>query len=225
MTLPSLSHRLVAILVFFLVVLTGSGWGCCTGLENHLRKYSQVRISQAQLAALKEFDDLIRYFSGIAYHRPHHTVSADFIRALILAESNGNPLAISTKNARGLSQIIPATGQQAAAELARGPLTFHHVSRDRLRNLSAADLHDPAVNILLACYLIAKYNTMYDGRLDLVVAAWNAGPGSIVDQNPPRYRETLDLIGKVNGYYLFFLQGWNSGSMPRTAEATVCLDP
>lgn len=204
---------LVVSVALTLVVLTGSGWGSCTGLETQVRKYSQVRISKAQTDALKEFDHLIRYFSGIAYFRPHHTVSADFIRALILAESNGDPLAISSKDARGLGQIIPATGRQAGVELAKGPLTFHHVSRDRLRNLTATDLHDPAVNILLACYLVAKYNAMFDGRLDLVVAAWNAGPGSIVDHHPPRYRETLDLIGKVNGYYLSFLHLQESGSV------------
>jgi soluble lytic murein transglycosylase-like protein len=212
MTRISFRCSLLASVVVALVVLAGSGRGGCTGLETQIRKYSQVRVSTSQLDALKDFDHFISYFSGIAYFRPRHTVSADFIRALILAESNGDPLAISSKNARGLGQIIPATGKEAAAELAAKQLTFHYVSRDRLHNLTAADLHDPAVNILLACYLVAKYNTMFDGRLDLVVAAWNAGPGSIVDHQPPGYRETLDLIGKVNGYYLAFLYRQKPGS-------------
>jgi len=196
----------IAAVLFFLTLFGGSVCGHSSDLETQVRKYSQVKVSGTRMDALRDYDHLIRYFSAISYFRDNHTVSADFIRALMLAESNGDPGAVSSKDARGLCQIIPATGREAAAELAAGPLTFRYVSRDRLRNLTAADLHDPAVNILLTCYLISKYNTMFGGRLDLVVSAWNAGPGSIVDHRAPRYRETLDLIGKVNGYYLFFLE-------------------
>jgi soluble lytic murein transglycosylase-like protein len=80
------------------------------------------------------------------------------------------------------------------------------VNNDRLRNLTPRDLYDPAVNLLLASFLIAQYNVEFDGRLDLVVAAWNAGKGAVKNGRPPAYGETLDLIGKVNAYFVFFLQ-------------------
>ena len=68
------------------------------------------------------------------------------------------------------------------------------------------DLYDPAINILLACYLIAKYNNKFEGKLDLVVSAWNAGENSISDNRPPQYDETLNLIGKVNGFFICLLR-------------------
>ena len=78
--------------------------------------------------------------------------------------------------------------------------------RSKLKDLQPDDLYDPATNILLACYLISKYNHDYNGQLELVVAAWNAGRNSITDDlQPPNYQETLNLIGKINGYYIYLL--------------------
>jgi soluble lytic murein transglycosylase-like protein len=40
---------------------------------------------------------------------------------------------------------------------------------------------------------------MYDGRTDLVVSAWNAGPGAVAKygNSPPPFRETRLLIKRV----------------------------
>ncbi len=77
-----------------------------------------------------------------------------------------------------------------------------------LKNFKEDDLFDPATNILLTCYLISKYNFRYNGKLDLVISAWNAGEniGSLKIGKPAPYSETHNLIGKVNGYYLYLLK-------------------
>lgn len=173
--------------------------------DPYVRKYRSVGLSAAEVNSVAGYDNLVVYFSSITYFRPRHTVSPDFIRALILAESGGNPKAVSVKNALGLCQILYPTAKAAAGELLEAGGRFNHVSAERLRHLQPEDLFDPAVNILIACYLIAKYNVRYNGRLDLVVSAWNAGEGAILNNCPPRYPETLDLIGRVNGYLLAFL--------------------
>jgi soluble lytic murein transglycosylase-like protein len=82
------------------------------------------------------------------------------------------------------------------------------VPKSQLKDISRKDLFDPAVNILLTCYLLAKYNYMFDGRLELVLSAWNAGENtdSLVAGKHAPYIETKDLIGKVNGYYLYLLR-------------------
>lgn len=186
-------------------------WPAQGSLDHYIRKYKEIKASPAQLKKLRQYDHLITYYANIAYFKPRHKVNADFMRALILAESNANPRAVSKKGARGLTQIMYATGKQAARELLAKKISFRHVSAATLHNLEPDDLHDPALNILLACYIISKYNATYGGKLDLVVSAWNAGENSIKNNKPPNYRETLDLIGKVNGYFVYFLyQGRDS---------------
>ena len=175
-------------------------------VESYVRKYQVIELSAVQTANVGSYEHLIRSFSAISYFRPRYKVSPDFIRALMLAESGGDTFAVSEKKALGLCQLLYPTAQVAARELLAKGLRFEHVSVERLRRLKPEDLFDPAVNILLTCYLISKYNKAYDGRLDLVVAAWNAGQGSIFNGKPPEYPETLDLIGKVNGYFLAFLK-------------------
>jgi len=174
-------------------------------LKHYVKKYKAIQVSAEQEKRLARYDYLIKYFCSFSYFQPRHKVNPDFIRALILAESNGNPKARSNKDARGLTQITYATGKQAATELARKNVHFRYVSKKRLKNLRPADLYNPAVNILLACYLIAKYNYQNKGRLDLVVSAWNAGEYSITNGKPAQYKETLNHIGKVNGYFVYFL--------------------
>lgn len=173
-------------------------------IDTYVRKYLTVELSRTQTANVNTYEHLIRYFSALCYVRPRHAINPDFIRALILAESGGNPFAVSEKNALGLCQLLYPTAQKAAKELADNGLRVHYVSSARLQTLQPDDLFDPAVNILLACYLISKYNYAYEGKLELVVSAWNAGQGSILNGRPPGYPETLDLIGKVNGYLLAF---------------------
>jgi len=182
--------------------------GLQADLDSRIRKYRSAAPSREALQRIGRYDHLIDYFTGFSYFRPNHRVSGDFIRALILAESGADPNAVSAKNAIGLGQIIPTTGQQAARELYGSATRFRHVSREQLRDLSPEDLFDPAINILLTCYLIAKYNLQFDGRLELVMSAWNAGEhtDSLARGRHAPYAETEELIGKVNGYYLFLLK-------------------
>jgi soluble lytic murein transglycosylase-like protein len=177
-------------------------------LAGSLNKYKDVRLSTEQLKKIGRYHNLIEYFAGFTFFQPRHKVSPDFIRALILAESDADPGAVSSRNARGLSQIIPSTGIEAGIALSRGTVDFHNISREKLRNLSEEDLFDPAVNILLTCYLIAKYNYKFNGQLHLVLSAWNAGENikELKSGQHAPYQETIDLIGKVNGYYLCLLE-------------------
>ncbi len=201
------------ILIRFLLVSFFIFFSCLVGsatadLQQSVRQYHDVTISPSMLKKVKKYDYLVRYYSSFSYFKPLHKVSPEFIHALILAESAGNPRAVSHKNALGLGQIILTTAQQAGKELAELDYNFNYVSRKKLRNLKKHDLFNPAVNILLTCYLISKYNYKFDGRLELVISAWNAGEYTEhlkYKQHAP-YSETEDLIGKVNGYYLYLLK-------------------
>lgn len=183
-------------------------WPAGADLRPYIRKYQTASISRKSLQRLDKYDQLIRYFTSFSYFRPRYRVNADFVRALILAESGADPEAVSSRHAIGLGQIILSTGQQAARELYQSPIIFNYVDKERLRNLSRDDLLDPATNILLTCYIISKYNHKFDGRLELVLSAWNAGENvhSLAEGEYAPYTETKDLIGKVNGYYLYLLR-------------------
>jgi len=177
-------------------------------LHSSVVKYKNSTINRADIKKIARYDHLIRYFSSFSYFVPHHTVSPNFIRALILAESGANPSAISSKNALGLGQILLTTGREAASILATSKTHFRYVTHERLANLRAADLFDPAVNILLTCFLVAKYNYKFDGKIELVVSAWNAGEytESLSHGQHAPFQETENLIGKVNAYYVYLLK-------------------
>ena len=199
----------IGVVLFCFFIIAVSVGPATASLAHYVNKYKMIKVSRDQEKKLARYSYLINYFCKFSYFQPHHKVNPDFIRALILAESNGDPAARSNKNARGLTQITYATGKQAATALAQKPVHFRYVGRKTLQNLRPADLYNPAVNILLACYLIAKYNYQHQGKLDLVVSAWNAGEYSIVEDRPAQYKETLNHIGKVNGYFIYLLKQKN----------------
>jgi soluble lytic murein transglycosylase len=181
--------------------------GFCN-LKLYIKKYMNTAIPAGSLEKISRYNHLIHYYSGFSYFRPNYKVSPDFIKALILAESACNPQAVSEKKALGLGQIVLSTGKEAALELSKTNVPFKYIDPQRLKNLKGDDLLDPAINILLTCYLISKYNYKYDGRLELVLSAWNAGENAenLDSGLPAPYPETHDLIGKVNGYFLYLLE-------------------
>ena len=191
--------------LFFLESASGASTG---DLIPHVMRYKDATLSREVMEEIGQYEHLIDYFTGFYYYSSRQKVSPEFVKALILAESGADPDAVSPKDALGLGQILLSTGRAAGRVLAGSRATFRYVSKEKLQNLHREDLFDPATNILLICYLIAKYNYRFDGRLDLVLSAWNAGENtdSLARMEHAPYRETRDLIGKVNGYYLFLLK-------------------
>ncbi len=165
-----------------------------------------IQPTTAQLARLGRYERYIEYFAGLAYGPQQSRVSADYIRALILTESSAQRYAVSHKGARGLTQIMPDTGRMAARELAASGIDFRYVDERKLAAYHPDVLFDPAVNILIACYLGALYHTDYHGRIDLAAAAWNAGPQAVAryGNRMPPFRETHGMIHRLVGYLTYF---------------------
>ena len=105
-------------------------------------------------------------FEGVRDHledaAERFKLPASWIWAVILAESNGNPDAVSPKGAIGLMQLMPGTWADMSAQ--------HDLS---------ADPFDPRANIMAGtAYLSAMYKRFgYPG----LFAAYNAGPGRFQD--------------------------------------------
>lgn len=89
-----------------------------------------------------------------------------FLFSVIRQESAFEGFVRSSAGARGLMQIVPATGQEIAAENGWPP------------DYTDADLYRPMVSIRLGSDYLAKWRDHFDGNLYAALAAYNGGPGN-----------------------------------------------
>ena len=121
-----------------------------------------------------DFDHLI------AEAAKKHGVSFPLVKAVIKAESDFNPRAISRKGALGLMQIMP----------------------ENLERLQISDPFDPWENIMGGTRYLRMMLNRFNGKVPLSLAAYNAGP-TAVDRykSIPPFKETENYIEKVMMYY------------------------
>jgi soluble lytic murein transglycosylase-like protein/DNA-binding SARP family transcriptional activator len=90
---------------------------------------------------------------------------ASVVFGMIHQESGFDPAARSHAGARGLMQLMPATGQETARRLG---LPY-----------SSARLDDPDYSVRLGTHYFRRMLSMFDGNVELALAAYNGGPGRI----------------------------------------------
>ena len=119
------------------------------------------------------------YQGLIEEHAALNTVSVDLVRAVIQAESAFNSRAVSPKGALGLMQLMPAT----AAEF------------------GVTDAFNPAQNVRAGVKYLKHLLDTYDGRVELALAAYNAGPAAVKKYGGkvPPYRETQNYVARIQG--------------------------
>lgn len=96
-------------------------------------------------------------------------------------ESHFNARALSPKGARGLMQLMPGTS-----------------ARFGIRRPS-----DPAQNIAGGARYLKQLIGQFNGRIDLVLASYNAGEGAVMKfgRKVPPYRETRDYVKRISYRY------------------------
>lgn len=106
------------------------------------------------------------------------------IRAIVEVESNYQPEARSSKGAVGLMQLMPTTAAR------------YGVTDQR-------ELFTPSVNIAAGAKYLANLWKMFDGNVQLTVAAYNAGEGAVVKYGlkVPPYAETQRYVQAVTTLY------------------------
>jgi soluble lytic murein transglycosylase-like protein len=119
-----------------------------------------------------------------------HGIDLELLQALIATESGFDPAAVSPKGAVGLMQIMPATAERyGLTGDAKAPV--------------ARKLTDPRTNIRTGARYLRDLMKMFPGRLELALAAYNAGEGAVqrAGNRIPNYRETQNYVKTVMQLY------------------------
>ena len=125
--------------------------------------------------------DIERYEPVITKAAKKYNVDSALIKAVIKAESNFNPRAVSRVGARGLMQLMPATAS----------------------SLEVQDSFHPEKNIEGGVRYLRYLLNLFNGDLPLALAAYNAGEGTVARYNNsvPPYQETRTYIRRVLDYF------------------------
>ncbi len=139
------------------------------------------------------------YDSIIAAEAKKHGVDASLVSAVIRAESNYEPRALSRKGARGLMQLMPATAKR----------------------LEVRKPFDPAANVAGGVKYLKELAERFHHRPELVLAAYNAGERAVETYGGvPPYRETVGYVKRILSWWTPAIAATVApGSMPASSGA------
>lgn len=144
------------------------------------------------------------YTEYVVKYSEQYGVEENLIYALIKAESNFNPNAVSHQNAKGLMQLMDSTAEDLAKKCKI--------------NLKDKDILEPDVNIQLGTQYLASLLNKYE-CVEVALAAYNAGSGNVDKwikdgiikadgsdiENIP-YKETNTYVRKIMRDYKIYKQ-------------------
>ena len=104
----------------------------------------------------------VRHIDIIRQHATRNRLDPELVLGLIRQESAFQASALSRAGARGLMQVLPSTGRALAAQAG-------------IKRYTASRLYQPETNIELGTRYLASLLQRYGGRVELALAAYNAG--------------------------------------------------
>lgn len=112
-----------------------------------------------------------------------YDIDPALVKAIIMAESEYNPNAISVKGAKGLMQLMPVTA----------------------RVLGVDDVFNPEQNIHAGVRHFKFLLEQFEGDVKLALAAYNAGTRHVRRYNDiPPFKDTKRYLKQVFRYYEFY---------------------
>jgi soluble lytic murein transglycosylase-like protein len=138
-----------------------------------IKKDKALRTSFKLAGDPAEFDPIIDAQSR------QYGIDKSLVKAVIAAESNYNPKAVSKKGASGLMQLMPKTAE----------------------SLKVADCFNPSDNIRGGVRYLRFLLDTFKGDVSLALAAYNAGMSNVAKyKGVPPFNETRNYIAKVMNY-------------------------
>lgn len=117
--------------------------------------------------------DLDAYFQEAA---DTYQISVDLLKAVAKQESGFQTGIVSSAGAIGVMQLMPSTASA----------------------LGVSNPYDARENIMGGAKLLSQLSSRYNNNLDLMLAAYNAGTGSVNHYGGvPPYQETQNFISKI----------------------------
>jgi len=146
-----------------------------------LEKFSKQLDANQQSQGAASGEQVTGDFSSLINQAAQkYDVNPGLVQAVMKAESNFNPSAVSSAGALGLMQLMPATAA----------------------NLGVGNPLDPQQNIDGGVKFLSQLLSRYNGNVKMAVAAYNAGPGAVDRYHGvPPYTETQTYVDRVLGYY------------------------
>jgi soluble lytic murein transglycosylase-like protein len=121
-----------------------------------------------------------RYDEWIHEAATLYQIPEQLVRAVIRCESDYDPRAVSVSGARGLMQLMPDTAVL----------------------MQVRDIDDPRENIYGGVRLLRVLANEFNGDLELTIAAYNAGDGSVIRfGGVPPFAQTRDYVVNVTKFY------------------------
>ena len=121
-------------------------------------------------------------------------VESALLHAVISVESRYRSKAVSRKGAAGLMQLSPVI----------------------VKRYGVADPFDPVQNLHGGAKYLRDLLKVYNNDHNLALAAYNAGQGAVTKYGNriPPYRETMNYVPRVLGFYRRYQAGTNQANMP-----------
>ena len=117
------------------------------------------------------------YAAKVAELAARFDLSPALLEAVVWQESRWRANAVSPVGARGLAQLMPGTAREMGV-----------------------DASDPYANLEGGARYLREQLDRFDGDLEKALAAYNAGPGRVIDAGGiPRIRETQTYVASIMG--------------------------
>lgn len=108
------------------------------------------------------------YHELVSAEAAQHGFDPLLMIALMRQESLFDTNATSVADARGLTQVMPATGQYIAGSLG-------------MNEWRVSDLNRPYIGVRFGAFYLAEQLRLFNGNAAAALAAYNAGPGRVLD--------------------------------------------
>jgi soluble lytic murein transglycosylase len=139
----------------------------------------------------------IRYEPQLVAAAREDGLDPALLAALILQESSFDPAALSRAGARGLMQVMPATGRR--------------IARAKGVRYKRAALNDPETSLDFGTHYLRQMSERFGGAVEKVLAAYNAGPHRVDawtqergEQSAEDFIETIPFT-ETRGYVMIVL--------------------